>query len=40
MMLAARWYEHRDTAVVGVVPAAVAGSFEALIGPYRTPRLA
>jgi uncharacterized phiE125 gp8 family phage protein len=39
MMLATRWFEGRDGAVVGVVPADVADAVQALVAPFRLVRL-
>ena len=39
MTLVARWFENREGAAHGVVPASVAGTIEALVAPYRMPRL-
>lgn len=39
MTLVARWFENREGAAHGVVPAAVVGTIEALVAPYRMPRL-
>lgn len=39
VMLVARWFENRDGAAYGVVPAAIASEFEALVAPFRVMRL-
>ena len=39
LVLVARWYENRDGAAYGIVPAALADTFESLIAPYRSVRL-
>lgn len=40
MTLVARWYENREGARYGVVPASVADQVEALVAPFRALRLA
>ncbi|WP_226576789.1 head-tail connector protein [Acuticoccus sediminis] len=40
LMLVSYWYEQREAAAIGAVPAHVASGVQALTAPYRMPRLA
>jgi uncharacterized phiE125 gp8 family phage protein len=39
MMLVARWYDYRDSTVIGTVPPAIASAYDSLVAPYRLVRL-